>query len=163
MSISTLRGGAALGLAALLALLAQPALAAGQVSGKYIGNGKAAKLAYAVVVPHEPWDNEPAYTLILSEKDPASAEKPDFDALFGKLGDALVVTVTKSGQVIGTQVCHQSLKKAGFSSSGTLQAEGLKLDGKTLSGRFFTKQQEEFFGDTWEVDLTVKAALPPGK
>jgi len=143
-------------------LLAGPAFA-GQVTGKYLGNGKAAKLAYAVVVPHEPWNNEPAYTLVLSEKEPAGSMKPDTQAMFGKLGDALTITVTKSGSIIGTQVCHQALKKAGFSTVGPLNAEGFKIEGGSLSGRFFTKKTEDFFGDTWEVDLTAKAALPAGK
>jgi hypothetical protein len=156
-------GGASLATAAGLLLAAQPALAAGQVSGKYLGNGKPAKLAYVVVVPHEPWNGEPAYSIVMSQKDPSGSKKPDFDALFGELGDALVVTITKGGEIIGTQVCHQSLKKAGFSSSGSLYSEGLKLDAKSVSGRFFTKKQEEFFGDTWEIDLSVTAPLPAGK
>lgn len=150
-----------LGLVAGLAIAAQ-AFGAGQVSGKYVGNGKAAKLAFAVVVAHEPWKDEPAYTLVLSEKDPGGAPKADSDALFGKLGDAITISLTKSGSIIGTQVCHQALKKAGFSSLGVLQVEGFKIDGGSLSGRFFTKSEQEFFGDTWSVDLTAKAALPAG-
>jgi hypothetical protein len=145
---------------AAVVLAAPAAWSAGQVSGKYIGNGKPAKLVHAVVVPHEPWQGEAAYTVILAEKDPAGVKKPDFDAMFGKLGHALVVNVTRKGDIIGTQVCHQALEKSGFSSSGTLFVDGFKIEGKQLSGRFYTKEKEEFFGDTWEIDLTVKAGLP---
>lgn len=145
---------------ATVLLTASAAWSAGQVTGKYIGNGKEAKLAYAAIVPHEPWEGETAYTLILAEKNPAGVKKPDFDAMFGKLGDALVVSVTRKGDIFSTQVCHQALEKKGFSSGGTLFVEDFKIDGKQLSGRFFTKEKEEFFGDTWEIDLTVKAALP---
>ena len=143
-------------------VLTGPAFA-GEVSGKYMGNGKAAKLAYAVVVPHDPWDGEPAYTLVLSEKAASGSMGADDQAMFGKLGDALTITVTKSGKIIGTQVAHQSLKKAGFSTVGTIEAEGVKIDGGTLRGRFYTTKEQDFFGDKWELDLTAKAALPAGK
>jgi len=156
------RGGVMVGLMAGL-LLGGPTLFAGQVTGKYIGNGKAANLTHAVVMPHDPWKDQPAYVIVLSEKDPATSKNPDTDAMFGKLGDALTVTVTKSGDIFGTQVCHQALKKAGFSTTGSLFVEGFKIEAGSLSGRFFTRKTEEFFGDTWEVDVTVKAALPAGK
>jgi hypothetical protein len=143
-------------------VLAGPAFA-GEVTGKYIGNGKAAKLVYAVVVPHEPWNDEPAYTLVLSEKAASGSMGADTQAMFGKLGDALTITVTKSGKIIGTQVSHQALKKAGFSTVGTIEAEGVKIDAGTLSGRFYTTKEEDFFGDKWELDLKAKAALPAGK
>lgn len=150
---------AALALAAVL--LAVPAAwSAGQVTGKYIGNGKPAKLAYAVVVPHEPWQGEKAYTIILSEKNPAGVEKPDYDAMFGKLGDALVVSVTAKGDIFSTQVCHQALKRSGFSTTGSLYVDNFKIEGKQLSGRFYTKHKEDFFDDSWEADLNVKAAVP---
>jgi hypothetical protein len=80
--------------------------------------------------------------------------------MFGKLGDALVIAVTEKGDIFSTQVSHQALEKKSFSSSGTLFVEGFKIEGGQLSGRFFTKEKEEFFGDTWEIDLTVQAALP---
>jgi hypothetical protein len=152
----------ALGIVASLAIAGQ-VLAAGQVSGKYVGNGKAAKLAYAVVQSHEPWNGEPAYVLVLSEKDPAASKDADTDAMFGKLGDALSITITKSGKMLGAQVCHQSLKKAGFSTSGNIEVEGFKIEGGSLSGRFHTTKEEDFFGDKYELDLTAKAALPAGK
>lgn len=149
------------GVVALLALATSAF--AGEVSGTYTGNGKAAKLNHAIVVPHEPWDGEPAYTLVLVEKAPSGSMEADTQAMFGKLGDALTITVTKSGKIIGTQVCHQALKKAGFSTVGTIEAEGLKIEGGQLSGRFYTTKEQEFFGDKWQLDLKAKAALPAGK
>jgi hypothetical protein len=136
---------------------------AGEVSGKFIGNGKAAKLAHAVVVPHDPWNDEPAYTLVMSEKAASGSMGADTQAMFGKLGDALTITVTKSGKIIGTQVSHQSLSKSGFSTVGTIEAEGVKIEGGTLSGRFYTTKEQDFFGDKWELDLKAKAALPAAK
>ena len=150
---------AAIALALALAA-AGLARAAGEVSGKYVGNGTPAKLAHALVVKHEDFSGKKAYTVVLTEKDPAKQEKPDFWAAFGKLGHALIINVNVDGEIFGTQVAHQGLEKGGFSSIGSLQVEGFKLDGGTLSARFFTDGVKEFSGDKWEADLTVKAPLP---
>lgn len=151
-------------LALAAGLMAAPAAwSAGKVTGKFIGNGTEARLAHAVVVPHEPWDGQKAYEIVLSEKDPAGVKKPEFDAMFGKLGHALIVAVTEKGDIFSTQVCHQALKKKSFSSSGTLSVENFKIEGGQMSGRFFTEGPDEFFGDTWEIDLTFQAALPGKK
>jgi hypothetical protein len=151
-----------MGLLTGLAVAGQ-ALAVGQVSGTYVGNGKEAKLVHAVVVPHDAFNGEAAYVVVMTAQDPGGSKSPDNDALFDKLGDALTVTVTAKGNIIGTQVCHQSLKKKGFSTVGPLNLEGFKIEAGTLSARFFTKKTEEFFGDTWSADLTVKAAMPKAK
>jgi hypothetical protein len=145
---------------AAVVVTATMAWSAGQVSGKYVGNGQEAKLTHAVVVPHEPWEGEQAYTVILSEKDPAGVKKPDFDAMFGKLGHALIVSLTRKGDIFSTQVCHQGLQKSGFSTVGSLFVDKLKIEGGQISGHFFTKQPETFFEDTWEADLTFQAKLP---
>jgi hypothetical protein len=149
----------------IAALAAHSAGAAGAptVSGKYLGNGKPAQLAFARVISHESWQGETAYTLILSEKDASKAEKPDFDAMFGELGHALVVSLTEKGSIFGVQVCHQALEKSGLSSSGTLEIDGFAISGAKLSAHFFTAKEEEFFGDRWEIDLKVKDAPLPAK
>ena len=142
----------------IVALVASLAFAAGtgMVTGKYIGNGKPATLGFARVVPHEKWQDETAYTLILSEKDSSKSEKPDFDAMFGELGHALVVNVTQTGSIFGTQVCHQALQKSGFSTVGPLKLERFSAAGGKLSGHLFTDGEQEFSGDKWSVDLELK-------
>jgi hypothetical protein len=72
-----------------------------------------------------------------------------------------VINVTEKGSIIGTQVCHQALAKSGFSSSGTLQVEGFSVAGGKLSGHFFTDGPNEFFGETWQVDLQVTGVPLP--
>jgi hypothetical protein len=131
------------------------------VSGKYLGNGKPATLGFARVLPHEKWQDETAYTLILSEKDPSKSEKPDFDAMFGELGHALVVNVTQKGSIFGTQVCHQALEKSGFSTVGTLKVERFSTEGGKLAARFFTDGEQDFSGDKWQIDLEVKGVPLP--
>lgn len=146
--------------ALLVGLALADAADAGSVSGKYLGNGRAAKLTSVVVVPHDDWSGAQAWTIVVSEKDASKAKQPDFDAQFGKLGDALVVAVTEKGEIFSVQVCHQALDKAGFSSSGTLEVERLSIAGGKLSARFFTDGEHEFFGDRWAVDLEIEADLP---
>jgi hypothetical protein len=146
----------ALSILSLAVLAASVAFAAGMVSGKYIGNGKPAQLAFARVLPHEKWQDETAYTLILTEKDSSKSQKPDFDAMFGELGHALVINITQKGSIFGTQVCHQALEKSGFSSIGPLKVERFAAAGGKLSGRFFTEGEQEFSGDKWQVDLEIK-------
>jgi hypothetical protein len=159
-SMGSIRAMALLGIAIVVVLAPHAALAADpMVSGKYLGNKKPAQLAFARVVPHDPWQGEKAYTLILSEKDASKSQKPDFDAMFGELGHALVINVTDKGSIIGTQVCHQALQKSGFSSSGTLEVEGFSIAGGKLSGHFLTQGEKEFSGETWEIDLKV-AGVP---
>ena len=139
-----------------LAAVAPLAWAASMVTGKYMGNGKPATLAFARVVPHEKWSDETAYTLILTEKDASKVDKPDLDAMFGKLGHALVINITQSGSIFGTQVCHQALEKSGFSAVGPIKVERFSATGGKLSGHFFTEGEDEFFGDKWSVDVEVK-------
>jgi hypothetical protein len=141
--------------------LAAAAMAAGTVSGKYTGNGKEAKIAHVRVIPKENWQNETAWTVILSEKDASKSEKPEFDAMFGELGSALVVSVTESGSIFSVQVCHQALEKSGLSSIGPLTVEGFSVAGRKLSGHFVMKEEHEFSGDRWFIDLTVKDAPLP--
>ncbi len=129
------------------------------VSGKYLANNKEAKLAYALALQIDDWSGEPAYQIILTEKDPAGATKPDFDALFGKLGSALLVKITKSGKIIGTEICHQNLKRSGVSSIGNLNVEKFKIDANTIHGRIFTNGLAKVFDETWETDLTIAAPI----
>ena len=60
------------------ALLAGFALAgeadAGSVSGEYLGNGREAKLASVVALPHDDWSGEKAWTIVVSEKDASKAK-----------------------------------------------------------------------------------------
>jgi len=127
------------------------------VSGKFLGNGKEAKLAHAVAVPHEPWDGKEAWTVVLSEQEAKPGSKPDWDGPFGKLGAALAVSVTVGGDLFGTEVYHPALERKPFSSVGTLKMEGFKIEKGVVSGHLVMKEPDEFFGDTWQVDLTFSA------
>src|SRR5688572_18028114 len=78
------------------------------VSGKFVGNGKNAAIKFVTVEEHEPFNDKEAITLIFTEKDPAAVKKPSFDAVFGKLGSALILNVHHDGGIFGCQVSHSA-------------------------------------------------------
>ena len=84
------------------------------VSGKFLGNGKDAKLVHAVAVPHEPWMDKEAWTVVLSEHPAQPGSKPDWDGPFGKLGAALAVSATVEGELFGTEVYHPAMEHKEF-------------------------------------------------
>lgn len=129
----------------------------GSVSGKFLGNGKDVKLVHAVAVPHEPWDGKEAWTVVLSEQAAKPSSKPDWDGPFGKLGGALTVAVTVEGDLFGTEVYHPALERKPFSSVGNIEMEGFKIEKGVVSGHLVMKEPDDFFGDTWQVDLTFSA------
>jgi hypothetical protein len=130
------------------------------VQGTFVGNDKPAELHYAVLLKRDPWQDEAAYTVILTEKDSSTADKPEFDAMFGKLGHALIFQVTAGGDLFGTQICHQGLERDNISSSGTTEMQDFQIAEGHLSARFVTTEEQEFFGDRWQFDVRVRAPLP---
>jgi hypothetical protein len=128
------------------------------VSGKYIGNGKNAELKFVSAAEDKPFDDKPAIKLIFTEKDPTQSKDPDRDALFGKLGSTLSLSVFHNGEVFSSQVGHAALKKSGFSTNSFKMTEFKIADGK-ITGRVSTGEEREFFGETYEADLTFTAAL----
>lgn len=137
-----------------------PAQEAGTVSGKFVGNGKAAALKFVRAEPHERFNDKEAMTLIFTEKDPASVKKPSFDALFGKLGSALVLNVFHDGGIFGCQVVHLAHQKQGFSSIGQIKTADFKIADGRVSGQALTGGVLDTFGEKWEVDLKFSAPLP---
>ena len=144
----------------ILAITMLEAATTNEVTGKFIGSGKNAKLAYTWVSPYESWQGEEAFILVLSEKPTNETKQPDFDAFFGNLGSALIVKFTKSGDIFGTEVYHESHEKKPFSSIGPLKSKDIKFEGDIVSGRVFTEGTVESFDtETWEVYLSFKAKL----
>lgn len=88
----------------ILAITMLEAATTNEVTGKFVGNGQNAKLAYAWIAPYESRQGEETFNLVLSEKPTNETKQPDVDAFFGNLGSALIVKFTKSGDIIGTEV-----------------------------------------------------------
>lgn len=137
-----------------------PPAADAAVQGTFVGNDQPAALHYAVLLKRDPWQDEAAYTVVLTEKDSSTADKPEFDAMFGELGHALIFQVTASGDLFGAQICHQGMERDNISSSGTTEIQDFQIADGHLSARFFTTEEQEFFGDRWQFDVCVRVPLP---
>ena len=129
------------------------------VTGVFKGNGKEAKLAYVSAHWREPFDGKPGIALVFTEKDHSKNPKPDFDAGFGKFGNALIIAVFEDGNIFSCQVVHSAHAKKGFSSVGQIRTNNFKFEEGKVEGELVTDGQLEFFGDTWEVNLKFVAPL----
>lgn len=130
------------------------------VTGKFTGNGKNAAIKFVTVNAREAFSGKEAIELIFSEKDPAASKRPSIDAMFGKLGSALTLSVHHDGGLFGCEVSHSAHSKRGFSSLGKIKMVEFKLEGGNVSGRVSTGNEVDTFGEKWEVDLTFAAPLP---
>jgi hypothetical protein len=131
------------------------------VSGVFKGNGQDAKIAYVTARWGEPFSDKTGIVLVFSEKDQSKVKKPDFDASFGKLGSALVISCHEDGQIYGCQVAHSAHKKSGFSSIGNIEMSDFTYADGKVEGELTTNGQVETFGETWEVKLKFVAPLGP--
>ena len=130
------------------------------VSGKFVGNGKNAAIKFVTVEEHEEFSGKPAVTLIFTEKDPATVKKPSFDAVFGKLGSALILNVFYDGGIFGCQVAHSAHTKQGFSATGEIEMVEFEIAGGNVTGEVSTGKVLDAFGEKWDVDLKFAAPLP---
>ena len=130
------------------------------LTGKFVGNGKASAMKFVMVEEHEEFSGKPAVTLIFTEKDPATARKPSFDAMFGKLGSALILHVHHDGGIFGCQVAHSAHEKQGFTSLGEIHMVEFEIAGGNVKGQVSTGKELDTFGEKWDVDLKFAAPLP---
>jgi hypothetical protein len=130
------------------------------VTGTFKGNGKEGNIAYVSARWGEPFSGKAGMVLVFSEKDHSKVKKPDFDAAFGKLGSALVISVfEEDGGIYGCQVVHSAHKKQGFSSIGQIRTNNFKLEEGKVEGELVTDSEVDTFGEKWEVNLKFVAPL----
>jgi hypothetical protein len=129
------------------------------VTGDFKGNGKDAHLTYVSARWGEPFSGKTGIVLVFTEKDHSKATKPDIDAMFGKFGSALIISLHEDGDIYSCQVAHSGLKKQGFSSSGSIETSGFTYDAGKVEGELTTNGPVETFGETWEVKLKFVAPL----
>ena len=130
------------------------------VSGTFKGNGKEGNIGFVSAQWQEPFSGKAGMKLVFTEKDPSKVKKPDFDAAFGKLGSALVISVfEEDGGIYGCQVVHSAHKKQGFSSIGQIRTNNFKFDEGKVEGELVTDGEIDTFGEKWEVNLKFVAPL----
>jgi hypothetical protein len=129
------------------------------VTGVFKGNGKEAKLAYVSAHWREPFGDKPSMDLVFTEKDHSKDKKPDLDAVFGKFGSALIISVHDDGAIFGCQVVHGAHQKQGFSSIGSIHTNDFTFENGKIEGELTTDGQVDTFGETWEVKVKFVAPL----
>ncbi len=130
------------------------------VTGTFKGNGKEGNIAFVSARWAEPFSGKTGMTLVFSEKDHSKIKKPDFDAAFGKLGSALVISVfEEDGGIYSCQVVHSAHQKQGFSSIGQIRTNNFKFEEGKVEGELVTDGEIDTFGEKWEVNLKFLAPL----
>jgi hypothetical protein len=131
----------------------QPAL-----TGTYTVDNTDGKLGFVRAVKGTAFD-QPATVIVFSQKDASKQEKPDDSAIFGKLGNALVITISADGNIVETEVIHSKLQ-APTSTSGQLNLNNYQVANGKISGHLSTSGAKEMFDHKWQVDLTFATAAP---
>jgi hypothetical protein len=130
------------------------------VSGTFKGNGKEGNIAFVSAQWQEPFSGKSGMKLVFTEKDHSKVKKPDFDAAFGKLGSALVISVfEEDGGIYGCQVVHSAHQKQGFSSIGQIRTNNFKSEEGKVEAELVTDGEIDTFGEKWEVNLKFVAPL----
>ena len=129
------------------------------VTGMFKGNGKEAKVAHVSAHWREPFNDKPGMVLVFTEKDHSKDKKPDFNAVFGKHGSALVISLHEDGGIFGCQVAHSAHQKQGFTSLGSIKTNNFTYEDGKVEGELTTDGQLDTFGETWEVNLKFVAPL----
>jgi hypothetical protein len=129
------------------------------VTGVFKGNGKDAKIAYVSARWGEPFSGKTGIVLVFTEKDHSKDKKADWNAAFGKLGSALVISIHEDGTIYSCQVAHMAHKKQGFSSIGNIEMTDFSFADGKVEGELTTNGQVDTFGETWEVKLKFVAPL----
>ena len=129
------------------------------VTGVFKGNGKDAKLAHVSAHWREPFNNQPGMVLVFTERDHSKDKKPDFNAVFGKFGSALIISLHEDGGIFGCQVVHTAHQKQGFTSIGQIKTNNFQFADGQVQGELTTDGPDEVFGETWEVNVKFVAPL----
>jgi hypothetical protein len=131
-----------------------------EVSGKFTGNGKPAKLAYLSAHWTKALDDKSAVVLLFTEKDHANKKRPESGAAFGDFGSALIISVDEDGDIFGCEVAHDAHEKKPFSSVGRIRMADFELGPRYAIGQITTDGELDTFEQKWEVDLKFAAPLP---
>lgn len=129
------------------------------VTGTFMGNSKEAKLSFVSARWTEPFDNKPGILLLFTEKDHSKDKKPDNEAMFGKYGNGLIISLHEDGSIYSCQVVHNAMKNKGFSSSGSIEATPFTYENGKVEGEITTNGPVDTFDEKWAVKLKFVAPL----
>lgn len=102
--------------------------------------------------------------VILSNIAIPEASARDMFALREKVPQYLRLTISSEGQITSVRPQHGAFKNVMGGGSSDFVFEKTVLDGKSVSGRAFTKRPQRGFDDEpWEFDVTFETAVAPKK
>jgi hypothetical protein len=130
------------------------------VSGRFKGNGKDAKIAFASARAGEPFADKPSIVLIFTELDHSKDKRPDISAGFGRFGSAIIISCHEDGNIFGCEVAHAAHAKKPFSSIGKVTLDEFDASNGQAAGVLNTGGETETFGEKWEVNLKFVVDLP---
>jgi hypothetical protein len=150
---------AALAAACVLAWFSTAA-AQNALSGNYEVAGKKATLTQLAAVRGKPESGKPITVLVFSAKDQTKAADPATSALFGELGDAIVVKLLDDGKVYSADLVHAAfdLPNNSVTIFGGATVKDFKKAGGQISGELVSTGDAR--GQKWTIDLTFSAKAP---
>lgn len=150
--------------AALVLAILPFSIAAAQTAptGTYKVDGKAAALTQVRAYKGQPESGKPVTVLVFTAKDQSKASNAASDALFGELGDAVVVKVFDDGKIYNAELVHAAFNLPNNTLtmfSGVTIKDFKKADGE-ISGEFTSNGEKDARGQKWDVALVFKAKAP---
>ncbi|MGA0603733.1 hypothetical protein ACO2Q3_23705 [Caulobacter sp. KR2-114] len=141
---------------------AASAAASPPIEGTFYGNGKPGSLNFVGAYADDPFDGKPVTAVVLSSQDQAGHAKPVFDAVFGKLGDAIVAKIEPDGSLIGVDVVNSGLQSpsGSISLSGVVTLKDYHAEGGQISGRLTTGGDVDVFGQKLQIDVSFRTKAP---
>lgn len=131
-------------------------------TGVYKVAGKSAALTQVAAYKGAPESGKPVTVLVFTAKDQKKSSNPASDALFGELGDAVVVKVFDDGKVYNAELVHAAFDLPNntlTAFSGVTIKNFKKSDGQ-MSGELTSGGEQDARGQKWEVNLAFNTKAP---
>jgi hypothetical protein len=147
--------------AALVALWPKLARATDGVAGRFLANGKQAKLFF--VTAH--LKDKDAIVVVATERNHSASKNPASDAEFGKFGSAVTLRLhNPDGDVVEAQLVHSSFAQSPVTVVGPIKGSDVKIAGDRVDGHFKTDGPVMMFEGkpyqtTFDVDLILGAPI----
>ncbi len=147
--------------AAVVTLLSSLARAGDGVVGRFVANGKQAKLSF--VSAHI--KDKDAIVIVATERDHSVSKKPASDAEFGKFGSAVTISLNNpQGDIVEAQLVHSSFAQSPVTVVGSIKGSDVKIAGDRVDGHFNTEGPVMMFEGkpyqtSFDVDLILGASI----
>lgn len=131
-------------------------------TGTYKVDGKAGPLTQVKAYKGAPEAGKPITVLVFTGKDQGKSANAASDALFGELGDAVVVKVFDDGKIYNAELVHTAfnLPNNTLTLFNGVTIKDFKRSGGEISGDLTSEGGKDARGQTWEIDLVFTTKAP---